>query len=209
MMADCLVLASQSPRRRLLLDSLGLGFTVDAAEVDETPRPGETPGDLVCRLSREKARAVAGRHPGAIVLAADTVVVLDGKLLGKPVDAREAIAMLRSLRGRVHQVCTAVSVAYNGQLATRLSESDVLMRTYSDAEIAAYIASGDPLDKAGAYAIQHPLFAPVAGWEGCYTAIMGLPLGLAADLLREAGIVVPADVAATCERIGGRCCLRG
>jgi MAF protein len=204
-----LILASQSPRRRALLAALGLSFVVDAAAVDETPQRDETPGDLVCRLGRVKALAVAERHPGAVVLAADTVVALDGALLGKPADPDEAWVMLRALRGRTHQVYTAVTVAKAGGVRSRLSTCHVTMRPYSDAEIAAYVASGDPLDKAGAYAIQHPLFAPVAGWEGCYSAIMGLPLGVAADLLREAGLAVSVDVATTCERIGGKCCLRG
>ena len=210
-----LILASQSPRRRALLTALGLTFTVDAADVDETPRPDEPPADLVCRLGRTKALEVAARHPGAVVLAADTVVALDGALLGKPADSAEAWAMLVALRGRTHQVYTAVAVAHNGDISSQLSItysvlscSDVTMRPYSDAEIATYVASGDPLDKAGAYAIQHPLFAPVAGWTGCYTAIMGLPLGVTAELLRAAGVPVPGDVAAACEGIGGNCCLR-
>ena len=218
-MPQPLILASQSPRRRALLAALGLTFTVDAADVDETPRPNEAPADLVGRLGLMKARAVAARHPGAVVLAADTVVVLDAAVLGKPVDPDEAWAMLRALRGRTHQVYTAVIVSTDGaagaqRLTTRFAEScvlscsDVTMRPYSDAEIAGYVASGDPLDKAGAYAIQHPLFAPVAGWAGCYTGIMGLPLRIAADLLREAGIYAPADIAATCAGIGGRCCAR-
>ncbi len=206
-MPQPLILASQSPRRRALLTALGLTFTVDAADVDETPRPDETPADLVCRLGRMKALAVAARHPRAVVLAADTVVLLDGALLGKPVDPDEAWAMLRALRGRTHQVYTAVTVTNDGAARSQLSISDVTMRPYSDAEIAGYVASGDPLDKAGAYAIQHPLFAPVAGWSGCYTGIMGLPLGVTADLLREAGVPVPRDVAAACEGVGGRCCL--
>ena len=204
-----LILASQSPRRQALLTVLGLTFTVDAADVDETPRPAEPPTELVGRLGRLKALAVAARHPRAVVLAADTVVVLDGALLGKPADADEAWAMLRALRGRTHQVYTAVTVTNAGVARSQLSISDVTMRPYSDAEIAGYVASGDPLDKAGAYAIQHPLFAPVAGWMGCYTGIMGLPLGGAADLLRAAGVLVPGDVATACETIGGRCCLRG
>ncbi len=196
-MPQPLILASQSPRRRALLTALGLTFTVDAADVDETPQPDEAPGDVVIRLSRAKALAVAARHPHAVVLAADTVVVLDGALLGKPVNPDEAWVMLRALRGRTHQVYTAVTVTNDGSSRSQLSVSDVTMRLYSDAEITDYIASGDPLDKAGAYAIQHPLFAPVAGWTGCYTDIMGLPLGVAADLLREAGVHVPGDVAAT------------
>jgi septum formation protein len=203
-----LILASQSPRRRQLLAALGLTFALDAADVDETPLPGEDPAALACRLCRAKAAAVAGRHPGAIVLAADTMVALDGMLLGKPADEFEATAMLRRLRGRTHQVYTAVCVAHGGSLASRLSISDVTMRPYSDEEIARYVATGDPLDKAGAYAIQHPAFAPVAAWEGCYAGIMGLPLRLAGEMLAEAGPKVPGDVATVCGGLnGGRCCV--
>ncbi len=200
------ILASQSPRRRALLAALGLTFTADAADVDETPIPGETPEVLVCRLCRSKAQAVAARHPAALVLAADTIVVLDGEVLGKPADAIEATAMLRRLRGRPHTVLTALALAYDGRLSTRLSISQLIMRNYSDAEIAAYIASGDPLDKAGAYAIQHPQFAPVAAWQGCYPGVMGLPLRSVCDLLAEAGIAVPADPVAVCSALIGEKC---
>lgn len=202
-----LILASQSPRRRQLLAALGLTFTADAADVDETPLPGEEPDALVCRLCRVKAQAVAARHPGAVILAADTLVALDGLLLGKPADEFEATAMLRRLRGRTHQVYTAVCVAYKGSLAAQLSISDVTMRPYSDAEIAAYVATGDPLDKAGAYAIQHSLFSPVAAWAGCYAGIMGLPLRLVGEMLAAAGLKAPGDTAAVCRGLnGGRCC---
>ncbi len=202
-----LILASQSPRRRQLLAGLGLTFTVDAADVDETPLPGEAPDALVCRLCRAKAQAVAVRYPAAVVLAADTLVALDGALLGKPVDAAEAVAMLRALRGRAHQVYTAVCVATNGALTARLSTSDVTMRPYSDAEIAAYVATGDPLDKAGAYAIQYPAFSPVASWDGCYAGIMGLPLRLVRALLAEVGVSAPGEPSTVCGGLnGGRCC---
>lgn len=201
-----LILASQSPRRQALLAALGVTFAVDAADVDETPLLGEPPDALVCRLCRVKAQAVAARHPGAVVLAADTLVTLDGLLLGKPADPVEAAAMLRSLRGRTHQVYTAVCVATNGALTSRLSISDVTMRPYSDAEIAAYVATGDPLDKAGAYAIQHPLFSPVAAWDGCYAGIMGLPLRLAKAMLVEIGVWVPGDVVTTCRASNGDSC---
>jgi septum formation protein len=205
--ADLLVLASRSPRRQALLSALGATFIVDVADVDETPLPGEPPDALACRLCRAKAAAVAARHPAATILAADTMVTLDGLLLGKPADEFEATAMLRMLRGRTHQVFTAVCVARDGSLAARLSISDVTMRRYSDAEIAAYVATGDPLDKAGAYAIQHPLFSPVAAWDGCYAGIMGLPLRLAGEMLAEAGLKVPGDVATVCGRLnGGSCC---
>ncbi len=202
-----LILASQSPRRQQLLAALGLTFIVDAADVDETPLPGEEPDAMVCRLCRVKAQAVAERCPGRVVLAADTTVVLDGALLGKPANSAEAVTMLRALRGRTHQVFTAVCVAADGTLMSRFSRSDVIMRPYSDAEIAAYVATGDPLDKAGAYAIQHPLFAPVAAWEGCYAGIMGLPLRLVKAMLAEAGVKAPGDVTAVCRGLnGGRCC---
>jgi len=207
-MQDTVILASKSPRRQALLADLGLAFTVDVAAVDEAPYPDEPPGELAIRLSRAKASAVAARHPGESVLAADTVVAFGTTLLGKPADPREATAMLAALRGCDHQVYTAVSLARGERLATRLSLSHVTMRDYSDAEIAAYVASGDPLDKAGAYAIQHPLFSPVARWDGCYAGIMGLPLGITAGLLVDAGVNVPADVVAACERLGTRCCLR-
>jgi septum formation protein len=136
------------------------------------------------------------------------MVALDGRLLGKPADAAEASEMLRALRGRTHQVYTAVSLAWDGRLETRLSASDVTFRDYNDDELAAYVATGDPLDKAGAYAIQHPDFAPVACWQGCYTGIMGLPLNETAALLALAGLANGAPVAGRCQAlIGGRCCL--
>jgi septum formation protein len=189
------------------LAGLGVSFTVDAADVDETPLPGEPPDALACRLCRVKAAAVAARHTEAAVLAADTMVALDGRLLGKPADASEAAAMLRLLRGRTHQVYTAVCVAHDSSLVARLSVSDVTMRPYSDAEITTYVATGDPLDKAGAYAIQHPLFAPVAAWTGCYAGIMGLPLRLVGEMLEEMGLIVPTDLAVVCGRLnGGKCC---
>lgn len=208
-MSDRLILASKSPRRQALLASLGLAFAVDFAGVDETPLPGEAPAAMVCRLCRTKARAAAATNPGATILAADTVVALEGTLLGKPADAAEAVSMLRALRGRTHQVYTAVCVARDGALKSQLSISHVTMRSYSDEEISAYVDSGDPLDKAGAYAIQHPHFSPVTTWEGCYAAVMGLPLRLAADLLVGTGVAVPADVAGICERMSkSSCCAR-
>ncbi len=202
-----LILASQSPRRYALLAALGLTFDIDVADVDETPLPGESPDQLVCRLCRAKAQTVAARHPGAAVLAADTVVALAGRLLGKPADEAEATAMLQSLRGRSHTVFTALALARDGDLQARLTASQVTMRDYSDAEIAAYVASGDPLDKAGAYAIQHPHFSPVAAWEGCYAGIIGLPLRLTCEMLVEAGVPAPGDVAEVCRGLnGGICC---
>ena len=206
-----LVLASSSPRRRELLTALGLPFTVATAAVDERQRPDEPPAALVQRLSRAKAAAVVSRHPGAVIVGADTVVVLNGAVLGKPADAEDAVRMLRALRGRPHLVYSAVTALHvaAGREATELSESCVWMRDYSDGEIAAYVASGDPLDKAGAYAIQHRGFAPVAGFEGCYASIMGLPLGHLARALAAVGVTtVPVDVAQACQAATGAvCCL--
>lgn len=202
------VLASKSPRRRQLLAALGLDFTVDASDTDETPLPNEAPDALVCRLCRAKAEAVAERHPGEVVLAADTLVVLDGALLGKPADPLEAVAMLSALRDRVHVVYTAVCVMDGERVATRVAATDVKMRAYTDAEIEAYVETGDPLDKAGAYGIQDPRFAPVESWDGCYSAVMGLPMALAAEMLAATGIPVASDVAAACSaQTGDRCCL--
>jgi septum formation protein len=204
------VLASRSPRRRQLLAALGLEFTIDASDVDETPFPDESPAELVCRLCRVKAAAVAERHPDEVVLAADTLVVLEGSTLGKPADALEAVAMLTALRDRVHVVYTAVCVM-NGQAAeTRVSATDVKMRAYTDAEIEAYVETGDPLDKAGAYGIQDPQFAPVESWDGCYAAVMGLPMRLTAEMLSRANVVAARELASACETMtGDRCCAHG
>jgi septum formation protein len=190
------ILASRSPRRHELLASLAIPFTVDASDVDEAPQPGEGAQALVIRLSRAKALALASLH--AVVLAADTIVALDGVLLGKPADAAEAHAMLEALRGRTHQVVTGVTLALDGRTETRVSVSDVTFRAYTEPEMSAYVATGDPLDTAGAYAIQHPTFAPVAQWRGCYAGIMGLPLAEVAALLREAGWPVNAALMTVC-----------
>lgn len=188
-----LILASASPRRRELFTRLGLPFEMRAAQVDETPQPGETAAAFVRRLSREKALAVAAQvAPGPIIIAADTTVVLDGAILGKPADANQAANMLRRLRGRTHTVLTAITLldTANGTLITDLVTTTVTMRNYTDEEIAAYVASGDPLDKAGAYAIQHPDFHPVAAIEGSYTNVVGLPLEQAVAGLERLGVLV-------------------
>ncbi|RME87918.1 MAG: septum formation protein Maf [Anaerolineae bacterium] len=198
-----ILLASNSPRRRALLSLTGWTFEVAPAHVDERPRAGEKPADYVVRLARTKALALAGRaaHRDRVILAADTTVVEAGDILGKPRDADEATAMLRRLRGRVHQVYTALALLRpreNG-LLTDLCVSDVTMRHYSDEEIEAYVRSGDPLDKAGAYAIQHPLFRPVERLEGCFAGVMGLPLCHLRRAMRSFGLTPPNDVAATCQ----------
>ncbi|SRR5581483_824972 len=181
-----LVLASASPRRRELVRRLGVPCDVEPTAVDETPRTGERPADLAVRLAEAKARAA---QPGTHwVLAADTVVILDDQALGKPRDAAEAVSMLQRLRDRTHEVATGVCLLVPGS-RPRLAvvRTHVQMRPYSDAEIRAYVASGAPLDKAGAYGIQDAGFSPVRAIRGCYTNVVGLPLCAVADLLRDAG----------------------
>lgn len=183
------ILASGSPRRRELLGSLGIDFTIARPDIDEAQHEGEDPVGYVRRLSREKAEAVAARtSPPALILAADTTVILDGEILGKPADPAESREMLLRLRARDHSVCTALTLARLAedqapQYQTTHTCTTVWMRDYSDAEMEAYIASGDPFDKAGGYAIQHAGFAPVAKIEGSQTNVIGLPLETLRELL--------------------------
>ncbi len=184
-----LVLASTSPRRRELLSQLGLEFEVLAVAVDEQPLPGELAADHVCRLALAKARAGVAHSPAACVLGADTVVVVEGDILGKPQDANDAAAMLRRLSGRTHAVLSGVACVHGGAHQVRLSESRVSIRPLAAAEIAAYCATGDPLDKAGAYAIQGRAAAFIRHLEGSYSGVMGLPLYETAELLAAAGVL--------------------
>lgn len=203
-----LILASASPRRRQLLALGGWAFDVRAVNADETPLPGEAPEAFVRRMSETKARLAAqslnGAVPGSLILASDTTVVLDGQILNKPADAPEAAAMLARLRGRDHTVLTAITVldTADGAAHTDLARSRVPMRAYSDAEIAAYVATGDPLDKAGAYAIQHPDFQPVdrAQFTDCFANVMGLPLCHLLRRLRALDVDASADLPAECQR---------
>ena len=203
-----LILASGSPRRRQLLSLLGLPFVIRVSNVDETPLQGESPSELVLRVSQAKAFAVPDSQPDELVIAADTVVVLDGQILGKPADAEEAVQMLRRLRDRSHLVYTGLSVWYAPQrrMVCELSQSVVWMRAYTDSEIDDYVASGDPLDKAGAYAIQHPGFDPARQIEGCRLGVMGLPLCQVARTLARFGVLVPVDVPASCRALTQRDC---
>lgn len=195
-----LVLASNSPRRKELLALLGLPFTVVSADINEDRRSGETPSDYVYRLAEEKARAVSARQAGLIV-AADTIVADGDMLLGKPIDAADARRMLLKLRGRTHQVFTGLAIidTATGEVFRDVVRTDVTMRHYSDADMNAYIASGDPLDKAGAYAIQHADFHPVQHIDGCYASVMGLPLCRLALGLSEFGIAFPPYLPDQCQ----------
>jgi len=195
-----LVLASNSPRRRQLLALAGWEFKVIVADVDESTRSNESPAEYVLRLAETKARAIAA-HENQIVLAADTTVVDGNDTLGKPKDHADALATLTRLRGRTHQVYTGVALLRqsDGLLLKSLSVTDVPMRDYSDDEIHAYIQTGDPLDKAGAYAIQHPHFKPVASMSGCYASVMGLPLCHIVRMMREINMSLMVDVPAKCQ----------
>jgi len=191
--AGTLVLASASPRRRELVASLGIPFEVVASDVDETLDAVPLP-EAVARLALRKARAVAPARPAAIVLAADTIVVIDDRALGKPAHAEEARQMLRALRGRSHEVMTGVAVvdAATGQSAVETVISRVTMDAYSDDAIERYVASGEPFDKAGAYAIQGAGGALVVALQGSRSNVVGLPLTVTAALLRRFGVEVSA-----------------
>ena len=185
--ADPIVLASGSPRRRQLLEMLRIPFRVIAPDVDEHVLPGEAPDRYVTRLARAKAEAVAARAPGELILAADTTVVLERRIFEKPTSPDDAVAMLTQLQGRTHEVMTAVAVARDGQMEQALDVSRVTFRPADRATLAAYVATGEPLDKAGAYAIQG-LGAPlIERVEGDFFGVMGLPLRLALDLLARFG----------------------
>jgi septum formation protein len=188
------VLASASPRRLELLRRIGVEPVVRAADVDETPVAGEAPDDTVARLAAAKARAVDAAA-GALVIAADTEVVLDGAVLGKPADVEEATAMLRSLAGREHRVLTGVHVRRGHREAAAVEETVVRFRPLTDDEIAAYVATSEPYDKAGGYGIQGAAGAFVERIEGSDTNVVGLPLSTVVRLAAEVGVtLLPSPV---------------
>jgi MAF protein len=197
-----LLLASNSPRRRELLALGDWTYNVSVADVDETQLAGEAPRAYVLRLAQAKARAVAGRaRPENIIIGSDTAVIDGDEILGKPKDTADAARMLKQLRGRTHQVYTGVAVyrARDEKMLTELCVTDVPMRAYSDDEIAVYIQTGDPLDKAGAYAIQHAGFNPVASMRGCYASVMGLPLCHLTRALLKFDRSFSADISGACQ----------
>jgi septum formation protein len=203
-----LILASSSPRRRQLLPLLGLPFVLKTVGVKEQAFDGEPPTEFVLRMSQAKASVLNGVRPDELVLGADTIVVLEGKALGKPADPEDAVRMLRELRNWPHSVYSAVSVWHpaSRRMVSELAESRVWMRDYTDDEIARYVATGDPLDKAGAYAIQHPQFDPVARVEGCWLTVVGFPLCHLRRALAQFGVVVPANVPGACQAFSQRAC---
>src|SRR5580692_7825125 len=179
-----LVLASASPRRQELLRNAGITFEVQPAHIPEGPLPGEVAKDCAERLAREKALAVARQRPHDIVLGADTVVVVDGQLLGKPSDAADAARMLRLLSGRKHQVITGVCLVARGEPSVSSETTVVTMNDLTDQDIADYVASGEPMDKAGAYAIQGIASRWIPRIEGDYGNVVGLPVALVFRMLR-------------------------
>lgn len=197
-----LILASASPRRQELVPLLGISWEVLAVDVDEESIDDPDPAANVKKTAELKADEAAHlAPPDAIIMAADTTVVLDGRYLNKPVDEDEARQMLESLRGRTHQVFTGIAVINKGtgQKLVDVAIANVPMRNFSDQEIADYVGTGDPLDKAGAYAIQHPDFQPVIDFMDCYAAVVGLPLCHAARAIKKTGVVVSYDVADKCQ----------
>ena len=185
-----LVLASSSPRRQELLREAGIPFAVHPAHLNEDQHAGEPPLDYALRLSREKAEAVAPHYPGQHVLGADTIVVVDGEVLGKPRDLADATRMLRLLSDRGHEVITAVSlVSPGGGTDTRSTTTKVYFRRLADEEIDRYVAGGEPMDKAGAYAIQGGAAPWIYRIEGEYSNVVGLPLPLVAGMLQKSGLL--------------------
>lgn len=180
-----LVLASASPRRQELLRAAGLAFEVQPANIPEDPRPGEKARDCAERLAREKALAVSRLRPQDIVLGADTVVVIDSQILGKPADSGDAVRMLRMLSGRQHEVITGVCLVRNGQASVASEITQVTMSEIREQELSAYAASGEPIDKAGAYAIQGIAARWIPRIEGDYSNVVGLPVALVWRMLQE------------------------
>jgi septum formation protein len=182
------ILASQSPRRRELLALVGIPHTVRPADIDETYEPGEAPRAHTERLAREKAAVVAAGEPDAIVIGSDTIVVVDGDVLGKPRDEAHAAAMLSRLAGRSHTVMTAVAVRWRGAERSAVEEVGVTFHPLTAEDVRAYIATGEPMDKAGAYGIQGYGATIVARVDGDYFAVMGLPLQRLVRLMGDLGV---------------------
>jgi septum formation protein len=186
-----LILASASPRRQELLRNAAIPFAVQPANIDETPLPGELPRDYAERLAREKATTISRERPEDYVLGADTIVVIDETILGKPRDASDAARMLRLLSGRTHEVITGVCLAgpIDGDIEQASATTRVTMRKISDDEIRDYIATGEPMDKAGAYAIQGIASRWIPRIEGDYSNVVGLPVALVYGMLKKRGAI--------------------
>ena len=185
-----IILASQSPRRKELLERMGLsGFEIIPARGDENCRPGCTPAEMVEELSRRKCAEVAASRPDALVIAADTVVAIDNQILGKPRGGEQAARMLRLLSGREHRVYTGVTVIKDGKASSRAEMTQVHFRAMTEEEIRSYIATGEPMDKAGAYGYQGRAGVYVQRIEGDFFNVVGLPLCLLGNMLKELGVI--------------------
>jgi septum formation protein len=180
-----IILASGSPRRAEILNSVGWAFEKDVPDIDETELAGESPGDYVKRLARTKAETVAARHSDQIVLGADTTVVIAGEIIGKPVDLADAAAMLRKLSGKWHEVLTGIALVCGEQTDVDLQRTRVKFGEMSDAEIAFLVEKGDPLDKAGAYAVQAQAALFIEGIEGDHWNVVGLPIRLVYSMVEK------------------------
>lgn len=183
-----LILASQSPRRKEILERAGFTFTVQIPDVDESVLLDEAPQSYVRRIAARKATAIK-LQPGDCVLAADTTVVVDNEILAKPADAGDAARMLRLLQGRSHEVITGICLRFRNQIAVDAAVTQVHFDAMTEEEIARYVASGEPMDKAGAYGIQGLASRYIGGIEGCYYNVMGLPVSLVARHLRRLGVI--------------------
>lgn len=184
-----IVLASQSPRRKELLGRMGLEFVTQASKIDESAFDGLEARELVATLSREKAQWIARQLDGeTLVIGADTVVVRDGAALGKPKDAEDAVAMLLSLSGRDHQVCTGVTVCRGDRVLTQVEETQVTFRNLTETEVRQYVSTGEPMDKAGAYGIQGLGGLLVEGIRGDYSNVVGLPVCRLGQMLKDFGV---------------------
>ena len=192
-----LVLASASPRRRALLDEAGLAFDVGEDDVDERVVAGEMPEAYVRRLALEKARAGLAQHPASVVLGADTTVVIDGEILGKPVDDADAHRMLEQLSGRSHQVLTGVAIAWREGGRVAIDRTTVWFKALSPSDIAQYVATGEPRDKAGAYAIQGLASRFIERIDGSYSNVVGLPVAVVLQLLADVGVTPTRPPAAS------------
>jgi len=184
-----LVLASASPRRQELLRNANIPFEVQPADIDEDPIPNESAKSCAERLAREKAQVVAGKRPNDAVLGADTVVVIDDQILNKPADGADAVRMLRLLSGRMHQVITGVCLAVRGEYEVASETTSVTMMEISEKEIAAYVVTGEPMDKAGAYAIQGIASRWIPRIEGDYSNVVGLPIARVYRMLQRVGVI--------------------
>jgi len=182
-----IILASGSPRRAEILNSVGWEFTKDVPDIDESELPGEKPEAYVRRLAKAKGRTVAARYPGELVLAADTTVVIDGAIIGKPIDLADARRMLKMLSGKRHEVLTGVALVKNSTAEVAMQRTGVKFADLTDAEINFLAEMGDPLDKAGAYAVQAQAALFIEGIEGDYWNVVGLPINLVYELVKKAG----------------------